>query len=84
MFNISQFFSRLKNRELEEITFRVAVVDSVREILIFELDPTLISYSNNIIFLKISPAVKGAILLKKNELIKKIQERTKRKVVDIK
>ena len=84
MFNISQFFTRWKSKELEEIIFRVAVTDSIRDVLRFELDPLLITYSNNIIFLKISPAAKGAILLKKNELIKKIQERTKRKVVDIK
>jgi hypothetical protein len=83
MFNISQFFSRFKGRELEEITFRAAVIDSVKEILKFEIDPLLISYSNNTIFLKISPAAKSAVLLKKKEIIEKIKEKTKRKVGDI-
>lgn len=83
MLRISQFFTRWKNKELGEILFRATVTDSVKETLKFELDPFLISYSNNIIFLKISPAAKNAILLKKNELIKKIQIRTKRNIADI-
>jgi len=84
MFNISNFFSRFKSRELDEILFRVAVIDSIKETLNFELDPLLISYSNNIIFLKISPAAKSAVLLKKKELLEKIKEKTKRRAVDIK
>ena len=83
MFNIQQFFSRWKNKELDEILFRAAVTDSIKEILRFDIDSLLISYSNRTIFLKISPAAKSAILLKKNELIKKIQEKTKRNIVDI-
>jgi hypothetical protein len=84
MLGISQFFTRWKNKELDEILFRAAVIDSVKETLRLELDPLLISYSNNTIFLKISPAAKSAVLLKKNELIKKIKEKTIRKVLDIK
>jgi hypothetical protein len=83
MFNIQQFFSRWKNKELDEILFHAAITDSIKETLKFELDPLLISYSNNTIFIKISPAAKSAILLKKNELIKKIQEKTKRNIMDI-
>ena len=84
MLGISQFFSRFKNRELEEITFRAAVIDSVKETLKFDLDPMLVSYSNNMVFLKISPAAKSAVLLKKKELLEKIKEKTKREVADIK
>ncbi len=84
MLNISQFFSRFKNSELEEITFRAAVIDSVKETLKFDLDPMLVSYSNNMVFLKISPAAKSAVLLKKKELLEKIKEKTKREVADIK
>jgi hypothetical protein len=83
MFGISQFFTRWKNHELDEITFRVAIIDSIREILRLELDPILISYSNNTIFLKISPAAKSAVMLKKTEILEKIKEKTKRKVNDI-
>ena len=84
MLNISNFFSRFKNRELDEMMFRAAIIDSVKETLKFELDPMLVSYSNNIIFLKISPAAKSAVLLKKKELLEKINGKTKRKVADIK
>jgi hypothetical protein len=83
MLGISQFFARWKNKELDEILFRAAVIDSLKETLKFELDPLLISYSNNTIFIKISPAAKSAILLKKNELLKIIQGKTKRNIVDI-
>jgi hypothetical protein len=83
MLGISQFFARWKSKELDEILFRAAVVDSVKETLKFELDPPLISYSNNIIFLKISPAAKSAVMLKKTEILEKIKEKTRRKIVDI-
>jgi hypothetical protein len=83
MFNIGQFFTRWKSKELDEILFRAAVIDSVKEILKFEIDPLLISYSNNTIFLKISPAAKSAVLLKKKEIIEKIKEKTKRIILDI-
>lgn len=68
---------------MDEILFRAAVIDSVKEILKFEIDPLLISYSNNTIFLKISPAAKSAVLLKKKEIIEKIKEKTKRIILDI-
>ena len=84
MLNISNFFSRFKNRELDEMMFRAAVIDSVKETLKFELDPMLVSYTNNTVFLKISPAAKSAVLLKKKELLEKINGKTKRKVADIK
>jgi hypothetical protein len=64
--------------------FRAAVIDSVKETLKFDLDPMLVSYSNNMVFLKISPAAKSAVLLKKKELLEKIKEKTKREVADIK
>jgi hypothetical protein len=83
MFNISNFFSRFKSRELDEILFHVAVIDSIKETLRFDLDPLLISYSNNVVFLKIPPAAKSAVLLKKKELLEKIKEKIKRKIVDI-
>jgi hypothetical protein len=84
MLNISNFFSRFKNRELYEMMFRAAVIDSVKETLKFDLDPMLVSYSNNMVFLKISPAAKSAVLLKKKELLEKIKEKTKREGADIK
>jgi hypothetical protein len=83
MLNISNFFSRFKNRELDEMMFRAAIIDSVKEMLKFELDPMLVSYSNNMVFLKISPAAKSAVLLKKKELLEKIKEKTKRTILDI-
>jgi len=84
MLGISQFFLRWRSKELDEIIFRSAIIDSIKETLKLELDPLLISYSNNIIFLKIPPAAKSAVLLKKKELLEKIKQRTKRKVTDIK
>lgn len=83
MLGIGSFFERFKSRELEEIRFRAAVVDSIKETLDYELDASLVSYSNGMISLNISPAAKNAVFLKKNEILKKIQEKTKRKVTDI-
>ncbi len=83
MFNIGSFFERFKNHELEEISFRSAVVDSIKETLQYDIDFSLVSYSDATIFLKISPTAKSAIFLKKGELIEKIAKRTKRKVIDI-
>ena len=83
MLGIGAFFERFKSRELDEFTFRAAVIDSFKEVLGFVIEPTAFSYSNGTINLNISPAAKGAVLLKKNELLKKIQERTRKKVVDV-
>jgi hypothetical protein len=83
MLGISQFFTRWKSKELDEILFRSAVIDSIKEILRFEIDPMLVSYSNNTIFLRIPPAAKSAVTIKKEDILKKIKEKTKRKIVDI-
>lgn len=84
MLGIGSFFERFRSRELEEIIFYSAVIDSLKEILNYEVHQSVISYSNNTIFLKISPAAKNAVFLKKNEILKKIQDTTKKKVLDIK
>ena len=83
MLGIGSFFERWRNKDLDEIMFRGAIIDVVKDVLSFEIDQSAISYSNGIIFLKISPAAKGAIYLKKTEVIKKIQEKIKNKIVDI-
>jgi hypothetical protein len=83
MFSISSFFERFRSRELEEITFRAAVIDSVKEVLSFDLEPSAISYSNKKISLRSTPAAKSAIFLKKNRILEKIKSRTNRTVLDI-
>jgi hypothetical protein len=83
MLSISSFFERFRSREIEEINFCAAIIDVVKEVLRYDIKPSLISYSNNIIFLKISPAAKSAVMLEKTEILEKIKEKTKRKVVDI-
>jgi len=84
MLEIGSFFIKWKNRGLQEVNFRATIIDVMNEQFKFELFPSSITYSNNVIYLKVSPAVKSAILLKKMQLISKIQEKTSRKVVDIK
>jgi hypothetical protein len=83
MIGLSSFFERFRSREFEEMTFRKAVVDAFKEILKFDLDESVFTYSNGTVNLKLSSAAKSAVFLKKNDLLKKINEKTKRKVVDI-
>jgi hypothetical protein len=83
MLGIGSFFERFRSREMEEIAFASAVASAVKESLNYDIDPALFSYSHGIISLKISPAAKAAVMLKKIELLKRIQEKTKRKVTDI-
>lgn len=83
MIGLGSFFEKFKSRELDQIAFQAAVVGAVKEVLDYDLDPSLFSYSTGTVFLKISPAAKSAVFLKKDEVLKKIQEKTKRKVIDI-
>ena len=84
MLGISNFFARWKNHELEEVVFYAAIIDSIKEVIKYELSPSLISYSDTIVTLKISPAAKNMIMIKKNDILAKIREKTNRKVSDIK
>jgi hypothetical protein len=83
MLGISSFFERFRSRELEETAFRSAVADSVREAAGYELEPAAFSYSNGTVFIQASPAARSAIFLKKGQILKKIAERTRKPVSDL-
>lgn len=83
MLGIGSFFERFRSRELDEILFRAAVVDVIKEVVRFELDPRAISYANNIVSLNVSSAAKSAVMVKKTEILEKIKGKIKRNVVDI-
>ena len=83
MLGISSFFERFRSRQIEETNFRAVTKDVLKEVLQYDIDPSFISYSNNTVILKISPAAKSAVMLKKTEILEKIKEKTKRKVLDI-
>jgi len=84
MIGIGSFFARWKNHEFNEISFHEAIACSIREAVKFELEHSSISYSNKIIYLNISPAVKSAVMIKKTEILQKIKEKTNRPILDIK
>lgn len=83
MFNISSFFERFKNKELDEIAFRAAIAHSIGTLVRAEIGPDDISYSNNIVFLRLPPAAKASVFLKKTEILSLIQKSTKKTVLDI-
>lgn len=84
MLSIKDFFSRWKNKELEESILRFAVIEAIRDVLRYDVDEKAVSYSDGTVSLKISPAAKSAILLKKTEILTRIKHATTRKIVDIK
>ena len=83
MIGIGSFFERFRSREIEEIRFLSIVIDVIKDVLRFDLDPKSIVYTDAILYIKISPAAKGAIFLKKEEILNKIREKTSRKISDI-
>jgi len=83
MLEIGKFFERWKNKELGEMAFFSAVTGAVKDMVGYDLDVKQISYSNGILFINIPPAAKSALFIKKKDLIKKINEKIDRKVLDM-
>jgi len=75
MFNISQYLERFKNFGQSEKLFKELIIELVKEIVGVELKPTEVLVKKGEITFKVSPAIKNAIYIKKEQILKKIKEK---------
>jgi hypothetical protein len=74
MFNIASYLEKFKNIGLGERLLKEAIKTSVREVLNFELEEKNISVKNGEVVFKVTPAIKNAIYIKKQAILKKMEE----------
>jgi Cu/Ag efflux protein CusF len=75
MFNISLFLEKFKNLGQGERLLKEAISSSVKEIVGFDLDTKNINLKNGEVIFKVSPALKNAIYIKKELILKKIKDK---------
>jgi Cu/Ag efflux protein CusF len=75
MFNISLFLEKFKNLGQGERLLKEEISSSVKEIVGFDLDTKNIDLKNGEVVFKVSPALKNAIYIKKELILKKIKDK---------
>lgn len=73
MIPLSQLLLRFKSLTNTEKAKKQMVCEELSNILGFPIPREVISFSKNTLFLKVQPIIKSEILLRKMEIIKKIQ-----------
>jgi hypothetical protein len=74
MFNISLYLKKFENLGLGEKLLKEGIISSVKEILNFNLEVKHILVKNGEIIFKVTPAMKNAIYIKKQAILKKMEE----------
>lgn len=70
MFNISQYLERFKNLGGTERELKAVVVLAVKEVVGIEIDTKNIFFQNGELIIKVTPAVKNSIFIKKEKILK--------------
>jgi hypothetical protein len=83
MFNISQYLEKFKNIGQGERFLKEAVVSAIKEGLGISLETKVVSIKNGEVTLKVSPAVKNTIFIKKDLILEKIKEKVNQPVLNI-
>ena len=73
MIPLSQLLLRFKSLTNTEKAKKQMICEELSNILGFTIPCEVISFSKNTLFLKVQPIIKSEILLRKMEIIKKIQ-----------
>ncbi len=83
MFNISQYLEKFKNIGGAERFLKETLIFLINKEVGVEVRPEDIILKNGEVIIKVSPAIKNAIFIKKEKIIKKIEEKFGRKVSEI-
>lgn len=75
MFNIAEYLSKFKNIGQSDKLLKEEISLLIKEITGIEIEGKNISIRNAEIFIKTSPAIKSVIFIKKEVIIKQLQER---------
>lgn len=83
MFNISDYLGKFKNLGQGEKQLKEIVSGVLKEIVGVDILPANISVKNGIVGLKTTPGIKGAIFIKKEEILARIKGKTTLIVIDL-
>ena len=83
MFNIVLYLDKFKNLGLGERLLKEAISTSLKEVLKFDLDTKNILIKNGEVTFKVSPAMKNAIYIKKEAILKRMEENGVENIGDI-
>ncbi len=73
MIQLSQLLARFKSLSNTEKAKKNILCEEISKIIGVQITHNQVSFSKNIIFIKVQPIIKSEILLKKEEILKKIQ-----------
>lgn len=83
MFNIASYLEKFRNIGLGERLLKEAIKTSVRDVLNFELEEKSIFVKNGEVVFKVTPAIKNAIYIKKQAILKRMEENGVKNVGEI-
>lgn len=83
MFNISQYLDKFKNIGGTERGMKEALVFAVKKVVGVTIDVKTITVRNGEAIIKVSPAIKNAIFIKKDQVMKAVEEKIGRGVIGV-
>lgn len=75
MFNISTYLEKFKNFGQGEKLLKETVASIIKEAVGIEVETKNICFKNGEVLLKVSPAVKSLVYIKKESILKKIKDK---------
>ena len=83
MFNITSYLEKFKNLGQGERLVKEMICLVIGEVVHIDLTPAEVQVKNGEVLLKVSPAVKNVIYIKKEAILKKLREKTEQPIDDI-
>jgi len=83
MFNINQYLEKFKNIGGGERNLKEALVFAIKKVLNINIDTKNIVLKNGEALIKASPIIKNSIFIKKEEILKIVEEKMGRGVGEI-
>ncbi len=83
MFNIASYLDKFKDIGQGEKLLKQVIIEVVKEMIGVKIEAKSISMKNGELFLKVSPAIKNLIYIKKEAILSKLKEKTEQRVLEI-
>ncbi len=83
MFNIAQYLEKFKTLGMGDQSLKEALVFVIKEVVGVEIETKNVLIKNSEVIIKVSPSIKNSIFIKKDQIMKKVEERVGQKTIDI-
>ena len=83
MFNIAQYLEKFKTLGMGDYSLKEALVSVIKEVVGVDIETKNVFIKNGEVIIKISPSIKNAIYIKKDQIMKKVEEKVGQKTIDI-